>query len=91
MSENYMVFVEQPIKLDMLKAALYHVQGKSFNKIMTWDPACDTVFHLVDRHTGEVPVPGPGQPAGPRQGGPKQLTARQTPPEPAQIASETGR
>uniref|UniRef100_A0A8C5CYK9 Beta-carotene 15, 15-dioxygenase 2, like n=2 Tax=Gadus morhua TaxID=8049 RepID=A0A8C5CYK9_GADMO len=55
MSENYIVFIEQPIKLDMLKAMLYQVQGKSFNKIMTWDPKCDTIFHLVNRHTGEVP------------------------------------
>uniref|UniRef100_A0A8C4ZN65 Beta-carotene 15, 15-dioxygenase 2, like n=1 Tax=Gadus morhua TaxID=8049 RepID=A0A8C4ZN65_GADMO len=53
MSENYIVFIEQPIKLDMLKAMLYQVQGKSFNKIMTWDPKCDTIFHLVNRHTGE--------------------------------------
>jgi beta,beta-carotene 9',10'-dioxygenase len=60
MSENYIVFIEQPIKLDMLKAMLYQVQGKSFNKIMTWDPKCDTIFHLVNRHTGEVPVSEPG-------------------------------
>ena len=60
MSENYIVFVEQAIKLDMLKAMLYHVQGKSFNKIMTWDPKSDTIFHLVNRHTGEVYVSEPG-------------------------------
>ncbi|XP_017272617.1 beta-carotene 15, 15-dioxygenase 2, like [Kryptolebias marmoratus] len=53
MSENYIVFVEQPIKLDLLKFMLYKIQGKSFHKIMTWEPQCGVVFHLVDRHTGK--------------------------------------
>ncbi|CAL8248723.1 unnamed protein product [Merluccius merluccius] len=53
MSENYIVFIEQPIKLDLLKFMLYQIQGKSFHKVMTWDPKSDTVFHLVNRHTGE--------------------------------------
>lgn len=54
MSENYIVFIEQPIKLDLLKFMLYRIQGKSFHKIMTWDPHSDTIFHLVNRHTGKV-------------------------------------
>lgn len=54
MSENYIVFIEQPIKLDMLKFMMYRIQGKSFHKIMTWEPDCDTIFHLVNRRTGEV-------------------------------------
>ncbi|XP_041855949.1 beta-carotene 15, 15-dioxygenase 2, like [Melanotaenia boesemani] len=53
MSENYIVFVEQPIKLDLLKFMLYRIQGKSFNKIMSWEPQYDTIFHLVNRHTGK--------------------------------------
>ncbi|XP_077571311.1 beta-carotene 15, 15-dioxygenase 2, like [Stigmatopora nigra] len=53
MSENYIVFVEQPIKLDLLKFMLHRVQGKSFHKVMTWEPQYDTIFHLVDRHTGK--------------------------------------
>ncbi|XP_037536429.1 beta-carotene 15, 15-dioxygenase 2, like [Nematolebias whitei] len=53
MSENYIVFVEQPIKLDLLKFMLFKIQGKSFHKIMTWEPRCGTVFHLVDRLTGK--------------------------------------
>uniref|UniRef100_A0A8C3AS17 Beta-carotene 15, 15-dioxygenase 2, like n=1 Tax=Cyclopterus lumpus TaxID=8103 RepID=A0A8C3AS17_CYCLU len=53
MSENYIVFVEQPIKLDMLKLILYRIQGKSLNKVLTWDPQYDTIFHLVNRHTGK--------------------------------------
>uniref|UniRef100_A0A3Q3E5N9 Beta-carotene 15, 15-dioxygenase 2, like n=1 Tax=Hippocampus comes TaxID=109280 RepID=A0A3Q3E5N9_HIPCM len=53
MSENYIVFVEQPIKLDLLKFMLYRIQGKSFHKVMSWEPRYDTIFHLVDRHTGK--------------------------------------
>ncbi|XP_022056553.2 beta-carotene 15, 15-dioxygenase 2, like isoform X2 [Acanthochromis polyacanthus] len=53
MSENYIVFVEQPIKLDLLKFMLYRIAGKSFHKIMTWDPTYETIFHLVNRHTGK--------------------------------------
>ncbi|XP_029019352.1 beta-carotene 15, 15-dioxygenase 2, like isoform X2 [Betta splendens] len=54
MSENYIVFIEQPIKLDLLKFMLYRIQGKSFHKVMSWEPQCETVFHLVNKHSGEV-------------------------------------
>lgn len=54
MSENYVVFIEQPIKLDLLKFMLYKIQGKSFHRIMSWQPEYGTVFHVVNRHTGEV-------------------------------------
>uniref|UniRef100_A0A671Y0B8 Beta-carotene 15, 15-dioxygenase 2, like n=1 Tax=Sparus aurata TaxID=8175 RepID=A0A671Y0B8_SPAAU len=54
MSENYIVFIEQPIKLDLLKFMLYRIQGKSFHKVMIWEPKYDTIFHLVNRHTGKV-------------------------------------
>lgn len=54
MTENYIVFIEQPIKLDLLKFMLYKIQGKSFHKVMSWQPHYGTVFHLVNRHTGEV-------------------------------------
>lgn len=54
MSENYIVFIEQPIKLDLMKYMWYKIQGKSFHRIMSWEPQYETVFHLVNRHTGEV-------------------------------------
>uniref|UniRef100_A0A3Q3VYW4 Uncharacterized protein n=1 Tax=Mola mola TaxID=94237 RepID=A0A3Q3VYW4_MOLML len=53
MSENYIVFIEQPVKLDMLKFLLYRIQGKGFHNVMTWQPQCETIFHLVNRHTGK--------------------------------------
>lgn len=54
MSENYIVFVEQPIKLNVLKFMLYKIMGQSFQKILSWEPQYGTIFHLVDRHTGKV-------------------------------------
>lgn len=54
MSENYVVFIEQPIKLDLLKFMLYRIQGKSFHKVMEWDPSLETIFHVVDKRTGKV-------------------------------------
>lgn len=54
MSENYIVFVEQPIKLNVLKFMLFKIMGQSFQKILSWEPEYDTIFHLVDRHTGKV-------------------------------------
>lgn len=54
MSENYIVFIEQPIKLDMLRFMLYRIQGQSVHRLMTWEPQCETIFHLVNRHTGKV-------------------------------------
>ncbi|XP_048098900.1 beta-carotene 15, 15-dioxygenase 2, like isoform X2 [Alosa alosa] len=53
MSENYVVFIEQPIKLDLLKFMLYRIQGKSFHKVMEWDPSLETIFHVVDKRTGK--------------------------------------
>ncbi|XP_034025908.1 beta-carotene 15, 15-dioxygenase 2, like [Thalassophryne amazonica] len=53
MSENYIVFIEQPLKLNLMKLLWYKIQGKSFNKILYWDPRYDTVFHLVNRRTGK--------------------------------------
>ncbi|XP_005808562.2 beta,beta-carotene 9',10'-oxygenase-like isoform X2 [Xiphophorus maculatus] len=53
MSENYIVFVEQPIKLNVLKFMLYKIMGQSFQKILSWEPQYGTIFHLVDRRTGK--------------------------------------
>lgn len=54
MSENYIVFIEQPIKLDLLKFMLYRVAGKSFHNVMSWNPDLETIFHVADRRTGQV-------------------------------------
>ncbi|KAM8835628.1 carotenoid-cleaving dioxygenase, mitochondrial-like isoform 1-T1 [Synchiropus picturatus] len=54
MSENYVVFVEQPIKLDLLKIVTGKIRGKAISDSIYWDPKQDTVFHVVDKRTGQL-------------------------------------
>lgn len=54
MSENYVVFIEQPVKMDLLKIVTCKLRGKALSEGIYWDPKQDTVFHLVDKRTGEV-------------------------------------
>lgn len=54
MSENYVVFIEQPIKMDLLKIATCRLRGKALCEGIYWDGGQDTVLHLVSKHTGEV-------------------------------------
>ncbi|XP_020501854.2 carotenoid-cleaving dioxygenase, mitochondrial [Labrus bergylta] len=54
MSENYVVFIEQPIKMDLLKIVTCKLRGKALSEGIYWDPKLQTVFHLVDKRTGEV-------------------------------------
>ncbi|XP_056298745.1 carotenoid-cleaving dioxygenase, mitochondrial [Pseudoliparis swirei] len=54
MTENYVVFIEQPIKMDLLKIVTCKLRGKALSDGIYWDPKQDTVFHLVDKQSGEV-------------------------------------
>ncbi|KAF7651453.1 hypothetical protein LDENG_00110880 [Lucifuga dentata] len=54
MSENYIVFIEQPIKMDLLKITTGKLRGKSISNSFFWDPSLDTIFHLVHKKTGEL-------------------------------------
>ncbi|KAG7269696.1 hypothetical protein CRUP_021435 [Coryphaenoides rupestris] len=54
MSENYVVFIEQPIKMDLLKIITSKLRRKAVSDAIYWDPTQDTVFHLVDKHTGQA-------------------------------------
>ncbi|XP_007563249.1 beta,beta-carotene 9',10'-oxygenase isoform X1 [Poecilia formosa] len=54
MSENYVVFIEQPIKMDLLKIVTCKIRGKALNQGIYWDPKQETVFHLIDKRSGEV-------------------------------------
>uniref|UniRef100_A0A672KYB3 Carotenoid-cleaving dioxygenase, mitochondrial n=1 Tax=Sinocyclocheilus grahami TaxID=75366 RepID=A0A672KYB3_SINGR len=57
MSENYVVFIEQPIKMDLFKIVTGRLRGKSLNEGVYWDPNQETIFHLIDKQTGkEMPV-----------------------------------
>lgn len=60
MSENYVVFIEQPIKMDLLKIVTGKLTGKSISDGVYWDPKRNTIFHLIHKHTGQVRLkPGP--------------------------------
>ena len=54
MSENYLVFIEQPIKMDLLKIATSKLTGKSISDGFSWEPKLNTIFHLVHKHGGTV-------------------------------------
>ncbi|XP_018427126.1 PREDICTED: beta,beta-carotene 9',10'-oxygenase-like [Nanorana parkeri] len=53
MSENYVVFVEQPLRLNIIKLLINQLRGKSFAGIMSWEPELNTIFHVVNKHTGK--------------------------------------
>lgn len=54
MSENYVVFIEQPIKMDLLKIMTSKMRGKGIIDSIYWEPKVETVFHVVNKHTGQV-------------------------------------
>ncbi|XP_051965520.1 carotenoid-cleaving dioxygenase, mitochondrial-like isoform X1 [Xyrauchen texanus] len=54
MSENYVVFIEQPIKMDLLKIVTGKLRGKGISDGVYWDPTQTTVFHVINKHTGKL-------------------------------------
>ncbi|KAM9318618.1 carotenoid-cleaving dioxygenase, mitochondrial-like [Pholidichthys leucotaenia] len=54
MSENYVVFIEQPIKMDLLKIVTGKLRGKAINDGFSWDPEFNTIFHLIHKQTGKI-------------------------------------
>ncbi|KAM6959228.1 LOW QUALITY PROTEIN: beta-carotene oxygenase 2b [Aplochiton taeniatus] len=54
MSENYVVFIEQPIKMDLLKIVTGKMRGKGISDGVYWDPKLDTVFHVIHKQTGQL-------------------------------------
>ncbi|CAN2389995.1 Beta-carotene oxygenase, partial [Pristimantis euphronides] len=53
MTENYIVFIEQPVKLNVVKIITGNLTGTPISDCITWDPTCDTVFHVANKHTGK--------------------------------------
>ncbi|XP_063045396.1 beta,beta-carotene 15,15'-dioxygenase-like [Engraulis encrasicolus] len=53
MTENYIVFVEQAFKLDILKLATAYFRGVNWGGCIKLDKNDINVFHLIDRRTGE--------------------------------------
>ncbi|NXW80727.1 BCDO2 oxygenase, partial [Hirundo rustica] len=57
MTENYIVFIEQPLRLNLLKIITSKLCGKAIYDGISWEPQHNTYFHVVDKHTGKV-LPG---------------------------------
>ncbi|NXB08300.1 BCDO2 oxygenase, partial [Cnemophilus loriae] len=57
MTENYIVFIEQPLRLNLLKIITSKLHGKTILDGIRWEPQHNTYFHVVNKHTGEV-LPG---------------------------------
>ncbi|XP_056400753.1 carotenoid-cleaving dioxygenase, mitochondrial-like isoform X1 [Hyla sarda] len=54
MTQNYIVFIEQPIKINVLKIITGNITGSPISGSLGWDAKCDTVFHVANKHTGEL-------------------------------------
>uniref|UniRef100_A0A2K5X5K4 Carotenoid-cleaving dioxygenase, mitochondrial n=2 Tax=Macaca fascicularis TaxID=9541 RepID=A0A2K5X5K4_MACFA len=57
MTRNYIIFIEQPLKMNLWKIATSKIRGKAFSDGISWEPQCNTRFHVVDKHTGQL-LPG---------------------------------
>uniref|UniRef100_A0A3Q4GSZ2 Beta-carotene oxygenase 1 n=1 Tax=Neolamprologus brichardi TaxID=32507 RepID=A0A3Q4GSZ2_NEOBR len=53
MTDNYIIFVEMPFKLDILKMATAYMRGVSWASCLKFCPEENTLIHLVDRKTGK--------------------------------------
>ncbi|XP_019719756.1 beta,beta-carotene 9',10'-oxygenase-like isoform X1 [Hippocampus comes] len=54
MSENYLVFIEQPVKIDLMKILTCMMRGKALCDAVYWDPKVNTIMHLINKRTGKV-------------------------------------
>uniref|UniRef100_A0A8I5UMG1 Carotenoid-cleaving dioxygenase, mitochondrial n=1 Tax=Pongo abelii TaxID=9601 RepID=A0A8I5UMG1_PONAB len=57
MTRNYIIFIEQPLKMNLWKIATSKIRGKAFSDGISWEPQCNTWFHVVDKRTGQL-LPG---------------------------------
>ncbi|XP_072135950.1 beta,beta-carotene 15,15'-dioxygenase-like isoform X3 [Mobula birostris] len=51
MTENYIIFLEQPFKLDILKLASAYFRGINWASCLGWHPKEKTYIHIIDRKT----------------------------------------
>ncbi|NXO73859.1 BCDO2 oxygenase, partial [Phainopepla nitens] len=57
MTENYIIFIEQPLRMNLLKIITSKLRGKAIYDGISWEPQHNTYFHVVNKHTGQV-LPG---------------------------------
>ncbi|XP_077580698.1 beta,beta-carotene 15,15'-dioxygenase [Stigmatopora nigra] len=53
MTENFIVFVEQPFKMDIVKLATAYIRGINWGSCLKFDKDANTFFHLFHRKTGK--------------------------------------
>uniref|UniRef100_A0A3Q1I4P6 Uncharacterized protein n=1 Tax=Anabas testudineus TaxID=64144 RepID=A0A3Q1I4P6_ANATE len=54
MTENYIVFVEQPFKLDIVKLATAYFRGANWGNCLKFDKDDITLFHVINKKTGKA-------------------------------------
>jgi len=50
MSENYLVFIEQPLTVNSMKLITSQIKGKCMHDCMTWSPEEQVVYHCSPVH-----------------------------------------
>nr|XP_008259623.2 carotenoid-cleaving dioxygenase, mitochondrial isoform X1 [Oryctolagus cuniculus] len=54
MTRNYIIFIEQPLKMNLWKIVTSKIRGKAISDGISWEPQYNTRFHVVDKHTGQL-------------------------------------
>lgn len=54
LTENYIIFLEQSLKLSFKELIKGLITNKPFSNALKMNPNYDTKIHLINRHTGEV-------------------------------------
>lgn len=54
MSENYIVFVEQPLIINNMRLLSVNMKGRSLRECMDWDPNNVNRFYIIGKATGKV-------------------------------------
>ncbi|XP_053491525.1 beta,beta-carotene 15,15'-dioxygenase [Ictalurus furcatus] len=52
MTQNYIIFVEQPFKLDIIRLATAYFRRTTWGKCLFYDQDDVTLFHVINRKTG---------------------------------------
>ncbi|KAI5608599.1 beta,beta-carotene 15,15'-monooxygenase, partial [Silurus asotus] len=52
MTENYIIFIEQPFKLDILRLSTAYFRGVTWGRCLNYDKNDVTLIHIINRHTG---------------------------------------
>ncbi|KAM3830426.1 carotenoid-cleaving dioxygenase, mitochondrial isoform 1-T1 [Vipera latastei] len=54
MSENYVIFIEQPIQIKLWEIITANFWGKSVLDGLSWEPQLNTRFYVMNKHTGQT-------------------------------------